>query len=275
LQGVRRVQDASFASAAASVLGTLGVITAASRYGVAGWAGGRYVAESLMALALVLTLRTSLMHGGAWRLPSVSIFRDGFTISFALLLRSVLDNLVVPLLLWLGVSPSEAGHFGLGALMAFPVLLLPGVVGNLVIPRFVLMLDQPTELRRLLVRSVIGSTATALALVAVFAILGPLVIRWALPAYRESIEILLLLLVATPMRAAPIAMGGLLLAAQDLRSPVVINAACVVILTALAAWWIPLFGARGGALAIIITEMASLSGYALASSRVLRSRGGA
>jgi O-antigen/teichoic acid export membrane protein len=114
-----------------------------------------------------------------------------------------------------------------------------------------------------------------LALVAVFAILGPLVIRWALPAYRESIEILLLLLVATPMRAAPIAMGGLLLAAQDLRSPVVINAACVVILTALAAWWIPLFGARGGALAIIITEMASLSGYALASSRVLRSRGGA
>jgi O-antigen/teichoic acid export membrane protein len=269
LQGGGLVKEVSKASIVSSLIGILTIVVLATFSGMVGWAIGKYIAEAFLALVLLSTLRRNFVIKRDFLRPARAIASSGLKISSALLARSLVDNSMLPAMLLYGLSAADVGEFGLGSLLVFPALLIPGVIGNVIIPKFSLASGDASALRSLLVRSVTFSVLVAVIISLLIAVIAPYLVGRLYPEYADSIGLLMLLLLCAPIRAAPIPMGGLLLALKDYSSPLYINLLCLGVMFVLAAVLMPTYGVVGAAIAMIGVELVSLLGFSLAAKRAL------
>lgn len=272
-QGIQRIQRISLLSAASAVVSLVGVSLLVARYGMPGWVAGRFLGESLTA-AIGLALCLPLM-GRREVLPPThgtgALLSEGGALSLSLLVRAAMDAMPVLALGWFGVQSADIGFFGLGSLITAAVLLLPGAVSNVVLPRSVAAFQQgpaaaTASFRRMLLVTVVLTVPLSVLLWAV----GPALINWLVPDYAPGIPLLRLLLVVVPMRALTTTCGAFLLAGDRVPSTVrynVLALACTIVFLAVL---VPSMGVRGAVYAIVLSELLAVVTYLAGAWRRVR-----
>jgi O-antigen/teichoic acid export membrane protein len=224
-QGVRQVKDVSFLTAAMALVSLVLLVGPVARWGLAGWALGRYVGELLLLSSLLVSLRRVIRFAGPAPLePALGhLLRTGSVVAVSLCLRYAVDAAG---LLALGAAlPATPGlgHFGLGTLAVSALLIVPGGVGTLLLPRMVEARHVPGEAVRLLSSQVLLGLLLTLPLSLFVAAMTPLLLHYFLPAYRGGESIVQTLLFVAPCRALTGAAGNLLLAHSCFRFPLFAN----------------------------------------------------
>lgn len=261
-QGVQLVHKTAVVSAVAALVGLLGFGLLVPAFGISGWLAARYAAEAIMLAVIVFFAWPHLkLSKPRFRTINVGMWADGAVISASLLVRAIQDSAVIILLGWLGLSMSDIGYFALGALLAFPVLLLPGVISNLSIARFVRSPQEPTLTRALLRRLTIAATMSAFGVALVLSLVGPALVLTVLSDYAPAVPVILILLLAASFRGVPGTVGGLLIATGQSATALVVNTIAATISIGAVIAIAPVYGVLGVAYAILAIEIITCAAY--------------
>lgn len=270
-QAVRRISTLARLSASSSIVAFLALVVLVHLLGMRGWVIGRYVGElSLLVFTLVvlgdrIAFRGVFADGAAlWR-----TWKRGMVISVAFIVRTLHENTPTLALAWLGAS-QQVGYYGLGALLLTPLLLLPGVIGQLAVPRFAVLTRTPEGFQREVTRLAFLSTvlATAGALGALV-IVPPLIVRF-FPSYAPALTLLKVFVLSVPLRALNGMLGSFLMACDRNDVTLGINGVSLVIGVVGCLLLIPGHGAWGAALALVIADLCTTAMCVVVTQRFLR-----
>ena len=269
LQGGGHIAEVARVSVISSALGFTLTIILVSLYGLAGWAAGKYFTEIMLIALIAVALTKKMNINVAIGKPSTTMVRTGAEISAGLVLRSLLDNALMPAMLFFGVTAEILGGLGLSALLAFPILVIPGVISNLLIPRLARARDDAPLLRRSVIEGIRLTLVISIFTSLIIAVLGYTLVPFFYPAYDNSIALLLLLLISMPLRAAAMPIGGLFIALNANRPSIIVGGIGATVFLCLCWILVPAFGATGGVLAVIGAECAFLVGFIIAARHVI------
>ena len=272
-QGLRIVKRISIVVAIGSAVGVIAVVCLVTRFGLLGWLVGRYIAESMLAVAALAMcwryLRATATLPNAVKPKSLLI--EGSAVSSSLLIRSAIDNVPVLSLGWFAIAAVDVGYFGLGSLVAAALLLLPGAMNSLAIAPLVSRLQQaPSSARHLLVRLHLASAAMTVPATLALIVVLPILLRALAPAYLPGTGLLRVLIAVVPLRAATGASGNALLAAGRIAKGLWYNIATLALVLTALALLVPRYGVTGAAISIVIAETASALAFAWGASRYVR-----
>ncbi len=269
LQGGGHIAEVARMSVISSTLGLISSVILVSLYGLAGWAGGKYLTEFMLIVVMAFALNKKTQINFTAGKPSATMVRTGAQISAGLVFRSLLDSALLPVLLFFSVTPSVLGDLGLSLLMTFPILLIPGVISNLLIPRLARARNDVALLRRSVIEGIGLTLVISIVISLIFAVLGSALVSFFYPAYDDSIALLLLLLISMPLRAAAMPIGGLFIALNVNRPSIIVGGIGLIVFLCLCWILVPAFGATGGVLAVIGAESVFLVGFIIAARHVI------
>jgi O-antigen/teichoic acid export membrane protein len=255
-QGIMRVHRASVVATGLAAVSFALLTVLVARHGLNGWIVGRLVGEALSCAGLLWLvwrlLRESRSLGQTYY-PSW-LLRFGAVITVSFLLRGALDATGIFMLGVTGAQPAQVGYFGLGTLLMTAILLLPGSLGGVLLPRMVVRRTdaEPAPYLASGIRWAIGLTLPASFL---GTLLAPILLAALLPAYTAAGSIVRVLLWVAPCRAVTAVAGTQLLAASNVRTTILINGAGVLGLVGLAVMLGPSYGAYGVAWSTLFVEL--------------------
>lgn len=270
-QGRREVRRVATLSVALSFLSLIAVVAFVRGAGLSGWVAGRFVGEACFLAMLIravgptLSLRGPIPGGRTVR----GMLASGSGIAGSLLVRTATDNVGIFLLTAAGASRAAIGYFGLDSLILVGVLLVPGALSSLALPRVVGLLRDHSALMALMRRVTVVSIMLSIIIASVTALLARPLIGLMLPSYVPAIPVLWLLLIAVPFRMLS-SLSGTVLVACD-RVPLTIVSNCIALVAtlivgfSLAQRW----GASGVATGVIVGEAAGALAYAIWAVRSL------
>ncbi len=270
-QGVQRISVLARLSAASSIVAFLALVALVHWLGMRGWVIGRYVGElSLLVFTLVvlgdrITFRGVHVDVAALR----RTWQRGMVISVAFIVRTLHENTPTLALAWLGAS-QQVGFFGLGALLLTPLLLLPGVIGNLAVPRFALLTRTPERLQHEVTRLAFLSTVVATGGALCALVVVPLVIVHFFASYAPALGLLKIFVLSVPLRALNGMLGSFLMACDRNDATLAINGVSLVIGVVGCLLLIPGHGAWGAAVALLIADVCTTAMCVVVAQRVLR-----
>lgn len=254
-QGVGRIPVIARLAIVTSVISFCVLALLVNVLGLRGWILGRYVGECLLFAATLLALRGRVQLRG-W-LPAVQgyarLFRRGMVISMGLIVRTVQDNIATMALAWLGAT-RDVGYYGLAVLILTPLLLLPGILSSLALPRFVHRRADRWASRQEIWRFGLISLGTALGGAVVAITVVPPFIYRVYPEYAAAIGVLGVLVLSVPLRAVALIPGAFLTAHDRNETTVVINLVSLAIAGVGCLILIPRAGAVGAGWAMVIAE---------------------
>jgi O-antigen/teichoic acid export membrane protein len=269
-QGVGRISVIARLSIYCSIASFGAVAALVAVFGIRGWIFGRYVGEVLLLGMTLLALRHRLRFQGFLPLSSIGrLWRRGAVISTGFLVRTAQDNGVTLALAWLGAS-QQVGFYGLAGLLLTPVLLVPSVIGNLALPRFVSLHKDMTRLRPEIRRFALATMSVALfgAIAAVAVI--PSVIKIIFPEYSPALSVLYILILSIPLRALNSIAGALLMADDRNGTALLINVVSLTIAVGCCAVLIPYAGSVGAAWAVLIADVCASVMCAVTTRRIVQ-----
>jgi len=267
---IRRMAGYTVGLAAVSLVVVVGAVWVA---GLDGWVVGRYVSEAGLLGFLLVALRQELrvrgpLPGGHAYLPLVMA---GFGIAISLLVRTAADNAGLLLLNFVGAPAEAVGHFGLTNLVVLGLLIVPISIGSVALPRIVQRMADPRALRVLIQWVTIGALASGTGLACAAALAASRLIGTFLPAYRDAVPILLIMVGAVPFRTLSALAGMILVAHDQVRATVLINVVGLTAIVAAGLWLLPRYGASGAAWATLVGEVVAAGLYGGIAMTVLRS----
>jgi len=269
-QGIKLFQLVSGLNVVLSLLSLVTLVTLVALYGLRGWIAGRYTGELLFVCGGILLVRRSLQLTGA--LPPAYAYRRllslGVPIAFSLLVRTALDNAALLSLGYLGRPAEEIGQYGLSALIVTGVLLVPGSVANLAVPRLVERLQQSRILAwefylRLMRWILLISLSISLTLM----VTSPLLTLVFGSEYRPAVRLSRILCLSLPMRATTTLAGGVLLVNDKNYLTLLGNGILLALATVLYACSVPTFGSSGAAWGTVAVEGSAMVFFVWASRK--------
>jgi O-antigen/teichoic acid export membrane protein len=274
-QGIGRIRDVSLLTFRLAFLCIPLAVAPVIAMGLTGWVVGRYLSEGLLLAALLYRLRSVIRFLGP--LPSSlslpQLASAGATVSFSLLLRYSQD--AVGLLVLSRAAPGSPGlgHLGLGLLMVSALMVIPGAVGTVFLPRMVQARHSRDASRKALRSQILLALGSAVLPCAVMASSASVWVAVLLPKYRGAEGLLAVLLCVAPCRALTAAAGNLLLAHARYGFAVVANAFALASLAALSLALVGRLGALGVAWATLLVEAVCATAFAAAAWHTARRAG--
>jgi O-antigen/teichoic acid export membrane protein len=274
--GLRRTREAALLTVATALLSLLAVAGLTGAMGLRGWVAGRFVGEALGAAALLYALRHTLR---APRHPTLAasagygyLAGHGALLAMGLITRSALDQGgVLALGVW-HAPAQQVGFFGIATLVLTALMVFPGALGNLLVPRFA-ALGRARAARRELARSLGWMLLGMIPAVGTAALLAGPAVALLFPAYTPAVPLLRVLLLAAPARAVQSLCGGVLLANNRNQWALACKCAMLAGSWELYAAVVPEQGALGGAWVITTVEYAGLLLFGAAAWLTLRTPG--
>jgi O-antigen/teichoic acid export membrane protein len=271
-QGIGQVRRVAGWTAGLAACSAAVVVTGMALGGLRGWVAGRYVGELAMLACLGLALRSQVDWRGVppvgytWR-PALTA---GAGIAASLLLRSGQDNLPVVALNVARLAPTEIGLFGLPHAMVLGFQIIPAALSSVLLPRLAAAVPVPGAARAFAQRVGAWSTLGVSALALAVALTGPVVVRAVWPEYTGALPLLPVLLAAVPLRMLT-SLGGIVLVAYDnVRATVMINAAAAAAGVLAYSLLTRRFGAVGTAWGFLAAEAVGAVAYVWAATRAIR-----
>ncbi|HEU4559530.1 MAG TPA: oligosaccharide flippase family protein [Longimicrobium sp.] len=273
--GLRRTREAALLSVVTAAVSLAAVAGLTGALGLRGWVAGRFAGEALGAAALLWALRHTLREGGGGggAAPGYgALVPHGAMLALGLMARAAVDHGGV---LALGVwhAPRDVvGYFGIGTLVVTALMVFPGALGNLLVPRFAARAGDPGLRRdfartmRLALLAVVPATAAA-------ALLSGPAVSMLFPGYREAVPLLLVLLLGLPARTAQSLSGALLLAFNRNHWALGFNCAMLAASWLLFLWAVPRHGAVGAAWVMAGVEFLGVALFATGAVLTLRGAG--
>ena len=262
-QGIKQVQQISLYIAAVSIVALFAMTISVWIAGLQGWVVGRYIGEGLFLALAVIAIRKRLRFGGA--LPDVYSYSRlmllGSAVALSLLVRTALDNSAVLSLYWLGATREEVGYYGLGTLLIFAFLILPGAIASLAVPRFAEQRHDPARIRYLFLRTVKWSFAVMLSVSFLGILFIPTLIEILLPQYVPAIPVINMLLLTVPLRTIGMISGSVFLVYNRNIETSIINTVLLSAAIGLYVFLVPRFGASGAAWSTLLVEGLGMVGY--------------
>lgn len=274
-QGVGRIRDVSLLTFRLAFLCVPLAVAPVIGMGLTGWVIGRYLSEGLLLGALLSRLWPAVRFHGplphSFSLPELA--SAGATVSFSLLLRYSQDAVGLLVLSRLAPGSPGLGHLGMGLLLVSALMVIPGAVGTIFLPRMVQARHSRTASRNALRSQILLALGSAVLPCAVMAFSTSFWIGAFLPQYRGAEAILAVLLFVAPCRAVTGAAGNLLLAHARYGFAVAVNALALVSLATLSVILAGRLGALGVAWAILLVEGACAVAFTLGAWRTARRAG--
>ncbi len=276
-QGIRQVQRISLYVACAALAGVATITHLVATRGLAGWIGGRYLGE-LMIAAVAAAL--------CWRYIRLDevlpvevhprlLLSEGVTLSLSLLVRAATDNVPVLALGWFAVAASDIGFFGLASLVAAALLLLPGALNSLALAPLVAALrNESVDARRLLLRLHAYSALLTVPLALLLLALLPVLLRSFAPAFLPGVHLLQALLLVVPLRGATTTSGGAMFAAGKVATGLRFNLLVLACSLGSLVLLVPSYGAAGAVGTIVMTEVIAALLFTSGAWRALAKSGG-
>jgi O-antigen/teichoic acid export membrane protein len=273
-QGKQQVQRVAGFSVMLSLISLAVVIAAVWAGGLQGWVIGRYASEALFLGMMLRAIGPTLSFSGP--LPSgqtvEQLLRAGSGIAVSLLIRTAGDNAGIFMLNAFGASRPAIGYFGLSSLALVAILIVPGAIPSVALPRLVARLSDRTAVLTLVRKVGLGSLAASVMFAFLTAVIAAPLVRAVLPSYGPAIPILNVLLFAVPFRLMSSMSGMVLVACNAVRYTVWINILALIVTVGLG-WPLTLrIGALGAAIAVVAGEAISALAYALSARTQLNRR---
>ncbi len=206
---------------------SVGVVCLMARaFGVDGWVAGRYFGEATVLAGMLIAVRHCFGGtGGLSRdmLPTWHIVSLGVTANLALFFRLLCDNLPILALAAAKIPADQIGFFGLASLMLMGPNLLLSVTAQVELPRLVAQAHTPELLRERFDRLVRNMVSLATAFIVLVSVAWFINHKWLGLTYTPTINALLIMVVALPMRAATLSLGTLITALGKYRVFVYVN----------------------------------------------------
>ncbi len=273
-QGRQLVQRVAGYSVLLSIISLAIVVLAVYSGGLRGWVVGRYVSELLFLGMMMRAIGPELRFTGA--IPSGQSVRTllsaGSGIAASLLVRTAGDNAGILLLNAAGADKLSIGYFGLSSLVLVAILIVPGAIPSVALPRLVARLDDPQAVRSLVGRVGGGALGASVLLAVAAAVLAQPLTALLLPKYGPAVPLLYVLLLAVPFRLASSMSGMVLVACGRVRYTVWINVLALIVTGSLGVVLTRSQGATGTAFSVVVGEVVSAMVYVFAASRSLRGR---
>lgn len=156
-------------------------------------------------------------------LPTWHIVSLGVTANLALFFRLLCDNLPILALAAAKIPADQIGFFGLASLMLMGPNLLLSVTAQVELPRLVAQAHTPELLRERFDRLVRNMVSLATAFIVLVSVAWFINHKWLGLTYTPTINALLIMVVALPMRAATLSLGTLITALGKYRVFVYVN----------------------------------------------------
>lgn len=273
-QGKQQVQRVAGFSVVLSLISLAVVIAAVWAGGLRGWILGRYLSEALflgmMVRAIGPTLSVSGPLPGGQSVPT--LLRAGSGIAMSLLIRTAGDNAGIFMLNAAGASRPAIGYFGLSSLALVAILIVPGAIPSVALPRLVARLNDRGAVLDLVKRVGLGSLGASVVLACGTAAFAAPMVHFFLPSYGPALAILYVLLFAVPFRLLSSMSGMVLVACGAVKYTVWINTLSLAVTVALGWPLTARFGAIGTAMAVVAGEAVSALAYVFSASTRLNHR---
>jgi O-antigen/teichoic acid export membrane protein len=271
-QGTKQIHRVSAYSIGLSALSLVVIVFAVWTGGLRGWILGRYLSEalflgfSLMAVWDVLGFRGELPERFALR----GLLTLGGAVAVSLLVRTAQDNAGLLAIGWSRRPAAEVGYYGVSTLLMLALMIVPGALGNLALPRIVERVTDPEEVGRFFRRLNRWGLLASVPVAGLCLLVAPLAIRLLLPAYTGAIPIIEVLLLVVPLRVL-VSMAGTLLLAYGLAGlSLVNNLATLIVSAGLYFWLVPRYGGIGAAWGTLLSEALGAALYTLAAFAQLK-----
>jgi O-antigen/teichoic acid export membrane protein len=270
-QGRQLMQRVAGFSVLLALVALVIVVLAAYSAGLNGWVVGRYVSEVLFLAMMLRAIGPSLSFVGPVPSgqPVGAILASGTGIAASLLVRTAGDNAGVFLLNAVGADRVSIGYFGLSSLVLVAVLIVPGAIPSVALPRLVARLGDPIAVRALVRRVGIGALGASMVLAILTAALAGPMVSLILPTYGPAVPLLYTLMLAVPFRLVSSMAGMVLVACGRVRYTVWINVLALVVTCGSGFALSTRQGAIGAAVAVVLGEIVSAVAYILAAQHAL------
>ncbi len=267
-QGKQQVQRVAGFSVVLSLISLAIVIVAVWAGGLRGWIVGRYLSEALFLGMMLRAIGPTLSLSGP--LPDgksvATLLRAGSGIAMSLLIRTAGDNAGIFMLNAAGASRPAIGYFGLSSLALVAILIVPGAIPSVALPRLVARLNDRRAVHELVKKVGLGSLGASVLLACVTAVFAAPILQVFLPSYGPALPILYVLLIAVPFRLLSSMSGMVLVACSAVRYTVWINSLSLAVTVGLGWPLTARFGAIGTAIAVVAGEAISALAYVVSAS---------
>jgi O-antigen/teichoic acid export membrane protein len=273
-QGQQRIQEVAGYSVALSAASFAIILLAVSRLGLNGWVLGRYLSEALFCGMMVRAIGPSLRWSGPVPGPDRlgGLVAAGTGVALSLITRTASDNAGLFILNAVNTDRVRIGYYGFSSLVLVAILIVPGAIPSIALPRFVARLDDRDAVVRLVRRVLSGSLLAGGALAVAAAVLAQPLTRLLLPSYTPALPLLNVLLIAVPFRLLSSMSGMVLVACGRVRYTVYINVVVLVVLAVVGFIVTERFSSLGTAAAVVGAEVCSAVAYTACAGLVLRRR---
>lgn len=269
IQQFRRVSVLNVILSAASI--PL-ILLATRRWGLAGWMSGRFLSEGIFLTAAILLLAPHLRcHISVPpRFSYFQLSRLGLGISLSLLIKTAFDGAAVLALGWLLKNSTAVGEYGLASLIISGLLVLPGALSNIYLPRLAETAGD-SDVQYLVYWKILQTNAIAMLIVAVVvAAAAPVLPTVFGQGYRGTVHLLPVLALVLPCRAIASTAGTYLISLNEISGMVWMNLLQLVI-GGLSYWWlIPQANVLGAAIGTVLSEALLMTVYVQHARRAHR-----
>lgn len=261
-QGQKRIRLLASTNLAVSVVTLSLVVLSTWRWELPGWVVGRFLGEGLAALALFALAARQLVLGIRRGLLK-RIFVFGWFAGLSLMVSRMIYSMDILYLARLKGDPWQTGCYGLASSLVLLVLLLPAAIGVVALPDMAERCRDPRASFHIAVKAIVNALVAVVLVAGGLFLLAPTLLPLVFGRdYYFSSELLRILLLGALFYVPASILGTHLFALG--QSKITFPANLLVLAVNLGANMvlIPEWGARGAAVAMVMTHASLLLVYA-------------
>jgi O-antigen/teichoic acid export membrane protein len=232
-QGIKQIKKMSAINTFVSFSSLMIMIFAVKLFGINGWIFSRYLGELILFFAAVIVLfknESIDWNGKRFLTPFKKLIIEGVGLSSSLLIRTCIDSLPILLLGYFQFSYEKIGYFGFSTLILNSMMIVPGIIANLAIPKFIEIVNDKVSSYGLYKRLIKVSLSISIVLMVVIITFATGIVYNYLDKYRAAIALTIILAISLPFRAVSSISGSVVISHGISSIAVKVNFASLITL---------------------------------------------